>query len=619
MKEKLSKLKKCTTRIDFLNILFPGEGSKNEYLKVIFSVPDEKKYSTFTIRKKSGGTREISAPREDLKKIQKKLGDFLSECYQELYGDKNNYANAYLKEKSIITNAKKHRNKRYVLNIDLENFFPSITFGRVRNYFIKNKYFELTEEIATLIAKIACYKGILPQGSPCSPIISNFICQILDIRLGKLASKNKCHYSRYADDITFSTNLMMFPENIAHWNGEKIIVGQELGSEVTRAGFNCQHSKTRIYGKDKRQEVTSLTVNRKVNVSRKYFDSTKAMARKYYLTGTCEINGQEATYKQILGRFNYINQLEKYNNKIFFKQNEAKEPENIFTPANEKPLETNQKDSVIAPVQLTNNSKYHTFAVNGSKEKELGKYGYKVGYNYLSAREQAYSKFLYYSTFIVNQKPIILTEGKTDILYLKAAIKNLYLEFPNLVEKSQGNFNFKISFYNYSKLNRYLLNIIPSGGGILRVLTPQYLFPSDSLISNHPTILLLDNEEKEGKPLSRLLGNGKLKKEIVKKDFASLDKTKITLKGSDELFNRVNGVDKFFILAIPRIESDKESDIENLFTEDFIKEQEFDRKNKGAKNELSKIVSRDYKKIDFTNFKPLLENLTNIVQANDNK
>ena len=129
-----------------------------------------------------------------------------------------------------------------------------------------------------------------------------------------------------------------------------------------------------------------------------------------------------------------------------------------------------------------------------------------------------------------------------------------------------------------------MLNIIPSGGGILRVLTPQYLFPSDSLISKHPTILLLDNEEKEGKPLSRLSGNGKLKKEIVKKDFASLDKTKITLKGSDELFNRVNDVDKFFLLAIPRIESDKESDIENLFTEDFIKEQEFDKKNKGAKN-----------------------------------
>ena len=72
MKEKLSKLKKCTTRIDFLNILFPGEGSKNEYLKVIFSVPDEKKYSTFKIPKKSGGTREILAPKEDLKKIQKK-------------------------------------------------------------------------------------------------------------------------------------------------------------------------------------------------------------------------------------------------------------------------------------------------------------------------------------------------------------------------------------------------------------------------------------------------------------------------------------------------------------------------------------------------------------------
>ncbi len=619
MKEKLSKLKKCTTRIDFLNILFPGEGSKNEYLEVIFGIPDDKKYFKFEIPKKSGGKREILAPQKNLKKIQKKLGNFLSDCYQELYGEKNNYANAYLKEKSIITNAKKHKNKRHVLNMDLENFFPSITFGRVRNYFIKNKHFELSDEIATLIAKIACYKGILPQGSPCSPIISNFICQILDIRLGKLGNKYKCHYSRYADDITFSTNLLVFPEEIALWRDGSITIGKLLENEIIRAGFKYQNKKTRIYGKDIRQEVTSLTVNRKVNVSRKYFDDTKAMARKYYLTGTCEIEGQEGTIQQILGRFNYINQLEKYNNKIFFKQNENKEPENIFTPANEKPLETNQRDSVIVPIQFTHNSKYHTFGVNQNSGKDFGKYGYKVGYNYLSAREQAYSKLLYYSTFIANQKPIILTEGKTDILYLKAAMKNLYLEFPSLVEKVNGKFEFKISFYNYSKLNRYLLNIIPSGGGMLRVLNPQYLFPFDSLISKYPTILLLDNEDKKGKPLSQLLGNGKVKKDIQKNDFTLLDKTKITLKGSDELFNRINEVNKFFLLAIPRIEPDKESDIENLFKEEFLKEQGFDRKNKGAKNELSKIVSKDYKKIDFTNFRPLLENLTKIVSVNDKK
>ncbi len=99
MEETLSKLKNCTTRIDFLNILFPGEGTKNEYLKVIFGIPDEKKYCKFKISKKSGGKRDILAPQDDLKKIQKKLGDFLSDCYQELYGEKNNYANAYLKEK----------------------------------------------------------------------------------------------------------------------------------------------------------------------------------------------------------------------------------------------------------------------------------------------------------------------------------------------------------------------------------------------------------------------------------------------------------------------------------------------------------------------------------------
>ncbi|BDE09055.1 hypothetical protein [Lactococcus cremoris] len=60
-------------------------------------------------------------------------------------------------------------------------------------------------------------------------------------------------------------------------------------------------------------------VNKKVNVSRKYFDDTKAMARNYYLNGSCDINGTSGTSVQILGRFNFISQLEKYNNKIYFK------------------------------------------------------------------------------------------------------------------------------------------------------------------------------------------------------------------------------------------------------------------------------------------------------------
>jgi RNA-directed DNA polymerase len=112
----------------------------------------------------------------------------------------------------------------------LQNFFPSLNFGRVRGFFRSNKHFKLAEPVATLIAQIACNDGVLPQGSPCSPIISELLTHFLDIRLVALAAKNKCSYTRYADDITFSTNQKLFPAALAAAAGESWVLGNELRS-----------------------------------------------------------------------------------------------------------------------------------------------------------------------------------------------------------------------------------------------------------------------------------------------------------------------------------------------------------------------------------------------------
>ncbi|AWY01573.1 hypothetical protein A8139_17590 [Marinomonas primoryensis] len=123
-------------------------------------------------------------------------------------------SHGFVRKRSIITNAMMHIGKKNVLNIDLENFFDSFNFGRVQGFFIKNKNFQLNPIIATMIAQIACYDKKLPQGSPCSPVITNLITHSLDIRLASLAKKYKCTYSRYADDITFSTRKSLFPSQI---------------------------------------------------------------------------------------------------------------------------------------------------------------------------------------------------------------------------------------------------------------------------------------------------------------------------------------------------------------------------------------------------------------------
>ena len=151
--------------------------SKLAYL--LFIKKTENLYTTFEIPKKSGGSREINAPQAELKNVQRKLSDALQE-YQRTYRKEQGInailSHAFEKEKSIITNAKIHRNKRYVLNIDLQDFFTSFHFGRVRGFFEKDKNFLLPYEVAVTIAQIACYNGHLPQGSPCSPIITNLIC-----------------------------------------------------------------------------------------------------------------------------------------------------------------------------------------------------------------------------------------------------------------------------------------------------------------------------------------------------------------------------------------------------------------------------------------------------------
>src|SRR5450756_320607 len=230
---------------------------------ILYWTPPERKYETFAIPKKGGGRRTITAPKPRLKMIQKKLADLLLAIQAELEKNRTRsqcvLSHGFKEDFSIVTNATAHKNKRYVFNADLRDFFPSINFGRVLGFFAKDRNFELPPNVATIIAQIACYKNELPQGSPCSPVISNLIAHVLDIHLNKVARVGRCTYTRYVDDLTFSTNEREFPESLARLkadNENAWVAGDDLIRHVYRSGFKLNHDKTRMQQKDSRQDAT---------------------------------------------------------------------------------------------------------------------------------------------------------------------------------------------------------------------------------------------------------------------------------------------------------------------------------------------------------------------------
>ncbi len=241
-------------------------------LKTINSVT---RYQTFQVQKKSKGTRKICVPNKSLKIIQTKISQILYSIYEP-----KSCVHGYVVEKSIITNAKSHRRKEFILNLDIRDFFGSINLGRVRGLFIA-KPFSLPKEVATTIANLCCHENKLPQGAPSSPILSNLICQQLDRELQYFAQKNRLYYTRYADDITFSSeyleslkslikNLELVTENYP------ILLNNELEYIFTKNGFTINQKKVRLLYPHQKQQVTGLIVNEKLNVDRKYIRNLRA-------------------------------------------------------------------------------------------------------------------------------------------------------------------------------------------------------------------------------------------------------------------------------------------------------------------------------------------------------
>ncbi len=291
--ELKSKFVALKTPQDIADLLEIDRAHLNYHLYIS---PRSTRYTTFEIPKRSGGTRKITTPVTALKIIQRKLNQVLQHIY---YDKRRPSVHSFIPNRSILTNAKTHLRREWVLNLDLKDFFPSITFPRVIGLF-KKKPYEIPPPAATILAQICCFEDKLPQGAPTSPIVSNMICAKLDNELNRLARKNKCKYSRYVDDITFSTNTYDFPSTLAKINSQgQIEVGDELKSIIQANWFEINTDKVRLRRKNLRQEVTGLTVNdftdsKRPNVRRQYVRQIRAMLHAW------ERDGLENAEKEFL-------------------------------------------------------------------------------------------------------------------------------------------------------------------------------------------------------------------------------------------------------------------------------------------------------------------------------
>lgn len=536
---------------------------------VLYIMPGTAKYKSFEIPKKSGGKRQIDAPTPELCNLQKRLANLLQDCDAEIrrnLGLKRTIAHGFVRKRSIMTNAHVHLHRRFVFNTDLENFFGTINFGRVRGFFISNKHFQLNDKVATIIAQIACHNNALPQGAPTSPIISNLIGHVLDIHVSKLASDVGCTYSRYADDLSFSTNKRIFPKEIASksdGNPHAWAAGEKLNKIIEKQGFSINEHKSRMHYADSRQEVTGLVVNRRINVKSDYRAKVRQMVHRLINTGAFvfkkvndlgETIEQEGNIHQLGGMLSFIHAVNRYNFGRFIKKESYPKTEKIE--------------------------------------------GFK----------KVYSKFFWYTHFFAPELPVIMFEGKTDNIYIHCAIRSLAGSLPRLAQTdASGKTKILARLYNYTDTTKEILGLGGGSGHLLNFLNSyqgavkKFKAPTSKI----PIILVIDNDDGAKRIYSRL-------REVTGQ--------KIT---GDESFIRV--YDRIYVVPIPKILGE-DTCIEDFFDESvlatklsgksFNKKNNIDTDNQYGKFAFAKaVIKRNEKKIDFSGFAGVLSIVDSIIAA----
>jgi RNA-directed DNA polymerase len=247
--------------------------------KTIFSIRHRprKHYRSFPLKKKDGSKRDIDTPRTYLKVIQWWILDNILnhvEIAANVFG--------FVAGRSAVQNAEHHLGAKHVLNVDIRQFFPSITIDQVHAIFRSLGY---KDDVAGMLSELCCLDGHVPQGAPTSPAIANLVLREMDIELSVLAERAGHRYSRYADDLTFSSQSWIEREflNLV----EKAVQG---------AGFELKPEKTRLSGSEGRMEVTGVVINEKPQPTRVWRKRARATLHKMSLSA--RLTRREMSYLQ---------------------------------------------------------------------------------------------------------------------------------------------------------------------------------------------------------------------------------------------------------------------------------------------------------------------------------
>lgn len=450
---QLASLKAATSLGD-LAVLLNYKPKKLAY--ILYGKPIAMRYTDFNIPKKSGGVRRISAPDSRLKLVQRRIADLLQNCLDEInalggWADsqgrmQDRISHGFKRGRSIVTNAMQHRSRRHVLNLDLQDFFPSINFGRIRGVLQNDTHFKLDRDVAQAIAHAACLEGKLPQGSPCSPVLSNMVARILDVRLARLAVRYRCSYTRYADDLTISTSQELFPVELAELAPSgQWLPGPKLLKCIESSGFVIHPSKTRLTRSTSRQTVTGLVVNRKVNVTTDIRKRSRAMVHKLVTSGVFDEKDPvtrviaPGSVERLRGILGFVHSIDVYSH--------SRVPEDR----------------------------------RGS----------------LHAKENPYRRFLLYTQFYSRNSPLLVCEGKTDNVYLVHAIRQRAALFPNLARSGSGGPEILVNRFKYSGSTTQLILGLNGGSPSLGSFCQLYKRESAKFFgaSDNPVIVVVDNDQ----------------------------------------------------------------------------------------------------------------------------